>query len=98
MYIPRSLAKGPEYQDSVEACREKGLAKFKENLDTARNVAKFEPEAAAQVRDSDLRIAQVYDAVNGYSLALYFQGEPIGDAAILIRVEVFDLEPDYVPW
>lgn len=98
MYIPRSLEKGPEYQDSVEACRQKGFAKFKQNLATACNVAKFEPEAATQVCDSNLRIAQVYDAVSGYSLALYFEGTLTGDAATLIQVEVFDLEPDFAPW
>jgi hypothetical protein len=98
MYIPRRLEKGSEYQESVDAARSKGLAKFTENLNTARNVAKFEPEAATKVRDSELRIAQIYDSVNGYSLALFFVGSPTDDCSTLERLEVFDLEPDFIPW
>jgi hypothetical protein len=98
MYIPRRLQKGAEYDQSVEAAREKGLAKFAENLETARNLAKFEPEAATQVENSELRIAQVYDAANAYSLALYFCGAPLDGTATLEEVQVFEIEPDFEPW
>jgi hypothetical protein len=98
MYIPRRLEKGAEYDKSVAAARAMGLSKFAENLRTAQNVAKFEPEAATQVQGSELRIAQVYDAANGYSLALYFCGAPLDDAATLEEVQIFEVEPDFVPW
>ena len=98
MYIPRRLQKGAEYDEAVAAARAKGLPKFAENLKTARNLAKFEPEAATQVQDSELRIAQVYDEVNGYSLALYFCGSALEDTATLEDVQVFEIEPDFEPW
>lgn len=98
MYIPRLLEKGPEYDKSVAAAREKGLPKFSENLQMVRNVAKFEPEAATRVVNSELRIAQIYDEVNSYSLALYFCGTPTGESARLEEVQVFDVEPDFIPW
>jgi len=98
MYIPRRLQKGAEYDEAVAAARAKDLPKFTENLTTARNVAKFEPEAATQVQDSELRIAQVYDEVNGYSLALYFCGSPLEETATLEDVQVFEIEPDFAPW
>lgn len=98
MYIPRRLEKGPEYRASVEEAKNKGLKKFSANLTTACNVAKFEPEAATQVKGSEIRIAQIYDAVNGYSLALYFVGSPMDETAVLERIEIFELEPEYAPW
>lgn len=98
MYIPRRLQKGAGYDDAVAAARANGLAKFSENLKTARNVAKFEPEAATPVQGSELRIAQVYDEVNGYSLALYFCGSPMEDSATLEDVQIFEIEPDFDPW
>jgi hypothetical protein len=98
MYIPRRLQKGAEYDQSVAEARGKGLAKFAENLAAVRNVAKFEPEVATQVQDSELRIAQIYDEVNGYSLALYFCGGVSDSEISLKQIQVFEIEPDFAPW
>src|ERR1700729_3438856 len=98
MYIPRSLKRGPDYKESLDAARAEGRPKFDENLKTARNHAKFEPETAPQVRNSTLRISQVYDKENGYSLALYFLGGLTDNEITLVEIKVFDAEPDYYPW
>ena len=50
------------------------------------------------MQGSELRIAQVYDEVNGYSLALYFCGSPMEDSATLEDVQIFEIEPDFDPW
>lgn len=98
MYIPRRLKKGPEYDDSARSARDRNLPKFGLNLETARNLAKFEPEGAISIQDSDIRIAQVYDEANGYSLALYFLGGPLDETSTLLRVEVFQVEDGFEPW
>lgn len=98
MYIPRRLKKGREYDKSLAAAREKGLPEFEKSLTAVRNVAKFEPEAATPVQNSELRIAQLYDEVNGYSLALYFCGSPVEDTATLEEVQVFEIESSFEPW
>lgn len=98
MYIPRRLKLEPEYKESLAAVRARNLPCFEDNLQAVRGLAKFEPEVATPVADSSLRIAQIYDEVNGYSLALYFEGSPVGDEAVLIRLEAFEMEPDLYPW
>jgi hypothetical protein len=98
MYLPRRLRQGPEYKESLAAVRAMDLADLEQNLNTVRGLAKFEPEVATQVKDSRLRIAQVYDSTNGYSLALYFEGEPLGDEAMLLKVAAFEIEPELYPW
>lgn len=98
MYLPRRLLRGPEYNESLRSVRERGLVNFEENLQAVRGLAKFEPEAATPVDNSELRIAQIYDEVNGYSLVLYFKGTALSETATLVRLQVFDIEPDFQPW
>lgn len=98
MYIPRRLKLAAEYKQSLTAVRKRGLPELDNNLQAVRGVAKFNPEAATQVANSSLRIAQVYDEANGYSLALYFEGGPMDEASTLVRLEAFEIEPDFHPW
>jgi hypothetical protein len=98
MYVPRRLKLAPEYKESLAAIRDRRLPDFDGNLRAVRGLAKFEPEAATRIENSELRIAQAYDQANGYSLALYFEGTATSAESRLIRLEVFEIEPDFYPW
>lgn len=97
MYIPTRLEEGTEYPESLQAARSMKLPGFAENLRAAEGMVKFSPELATPVQNSQLRIAEIFDKPNGYSVALYFIGGVGADVATLEDVRVFELPPDFVP-
>ena len=98
MLQPWQLTVGPDYAQSLTDARDKRLADFDANLATLRRQARHAPWAATTLYDEDHRVSQVFDEVNGYSLAIYFTMNRYNLSCRLEWVEVGPLEPDFDPW